>query len=79
MQDRKINGTYGVQTSDFAGPTKNSLRTFLDNLLTPVYQTEGHQEIYQNRTALHFLDLQGTNHLVMTCFSMNVDHDSQKY
>ena len=39
-----------MQTLDFADPTKNSNKIFVENLWTSVvHQTEGLQEIFQNQ------------------------------
>ena len=42
-----------MQTLDFADPTKNSKRIFVEDLWTPLHQTEGLQEIFQNQIGLN--------------------------
>ncbi len=43
-----------MQTLDFADPTKNSKKNFVENLWTSVvHQTEGLHEIFQNHIGLN--------------------------
>ena len=62
-----------VQTSNFSGPTRNSMKTLLENLWMPQYQIEEHPGIFQNQTALYLVALQGNNHLKMYDFLDHAD------
>jgi len=45
-------------TLDFAGPTKNSKTTSVENQSTPLHQIEEHQGILQNQRALYLVSVQ---------------------
>lgn len=49
-------------TLDFAGPTKNSKTTSVENQLTPLHQIEEHQGIFQSQRALYLLSVLDKNY-----------------
>jgi hypothetical protein len=49
-------------TSDFAGPTKNSKTTSVENQLTPLHQNQVHQGIFQNQRVFCFVSVLDKNY-----------------
>ena len=49
-------------TSDFAGPTKNSKTTSVENQLTPLHQNQEHQGIFQNQRVLCLVSVLDKNY-----------------
>ena len=52
-----------VHTLDFEGPTKNSKRISVENLVIQQHQTEVHQGKFQNQKALYLVSVWGRIHL----------------
>jgi len=65
-------------TSDFAGPTKNSKRTSVENpWTTKQHQTEGHQGIFQNWRLFRLVFVSGNNHPEMWHLQQHLYHKTK--
>lgn len=65
-----------TQTSGFSGPIENNVRTSVENLSPPLYQTEAHPGIFQNHGSKYFVSSLGRLHLEIC--SPLYSHHSQK-
>jgi hypothetical protein len=57
VQHREEKKILYKHTLDFAGPTKNSKTTSVENQSTPLHQIEEHQGILQNQRALYLVSV----------------------